>query len=328
MHDPSRTVITIGAALLVLCYEALGTARQPKPEQANRFRVTVNEVLVPVSVTNAKGQVVGDLEPSEFRLFEDAAHQAIDSVLDQETPLSLGILADVSGSMDEKIESQRMALSLLFNHLARDDRAFISGFSDDFQPIQRLTADRSLLEAALLRLEPFGNTALYDGVIEGLKRLRSTDGRRALILISDGLDNRSQNTGQRAIEAAKTAGIAIYALGLGERTKRPSIYSIIFPRARRAPLRGLDENRLRELAESTGGQLLILSDSRKGAELLTTLHDAFDRLSQELRKMYVLAYRPTRQEFDGKWHHLRVEVMRPNLVVRFREGYLAARPVH
>lgn len=325
---PKRIVGLLGAAVIVIPLDAFGGVQPSKGDPAHRFRTVVNEVLVPVTATDAEGHVIGDLTPSEFRLFEDGALQVIDSVLAEETPLSLGIVADVSGSMDENIESVRIALSVLFDDLAYDDRVFVGRFSDDFQPIQNLTADREQLQRALLKLEPFGNTALYDGVIEGLQRLRSTDGRRALILVSDGLDNCSKNTAQQAIELARISGIAIYALGLGERAKRRSIYSVVFPRARRVPSRGLDENLLRELAESTGGRLLALIDTRKGAgaEFGATLRDTFDHVSEELRKMYVLAYRPASSELNGKFRELRVEVMRPNLVVRFREGYFASRP--
>jgi VWFA-related protein len=85
---------------------------------------------------------------------------------------------------------------------------------------------------------------------------------------------------------------------------------------------------LRQLAESTGGTVLFITDTAKGAELRDTLREHFDRLSQELRKLYVLAYRPADQDLDGKWHRLRVEVTRPNLSVRFRESYFAGRSVH
>ncbi len=322
------TVIRAGTAVLVLCFEGLGAVQQPQPEEVDRFRAAVNEVLVPVTVTNARGLAVMDLAPGEFRLFEDGARRAIDSVLGQETPLTLGIAADVSGSMDGKIEIARGLLCLLFDHLQTNDRAFLGGFGEEFTPIQAPTADRSRLRKAISGLEPFGNTALYDGVAEGLERLKDTGGRRALIVISDGLDNRSRRAAREAIHLAKATGIAIHTLGLGEKPKRRSIFSVLFPRARRAPLRGLDAERLHELAASTGGRLLLLTDSRPGTELGDGVRSASDRLLRELRGMYVLAYRPARDEFDGKWHKLRVEVVRPNLFVRYRPGYLAATPLN
>ncbi len=321
------TVLEIATALWLLPFQAIGAPGQSEPSPVQRFRATVNEVLVPVTVTNTAGELVGDLALSEFRLFEDGKRQVVESVLNEETPLSLGLVIDLSGSMDREIEHAQMALSLLVDRLTREDRAFLSGFSDDYHVIQDLTSDRSRLQTAFSSLDALGNTALYDGIIEGLRRLKSTEGRRVLVVISDGRDNASGNTARRAIAVARASGIAVYALGLGERTRKRSIYSLLFPRARRVPMRGLDDKGLRELAESTGGRLLVLTDTRKDVDPHAALRDALDRLSQELRTMYVLAYRLPSHDLDGKWHRLRVHVTRPNLVVRFRQGYLAASPV-
>ena len=339
-HNKSRAaaLLGMGATLLALwvCSESFvadaAQVQRRNRESVNighavRFRVAVDEVLVPITVTTDNGRMVCDLALPDFRLFEDGVEQSTNTLLSHEAPLIIGLVIDLSGSMNEKIDGLRLALFQFLETLGPGDRAFVQGFSDDVQRLQSLTLDRRRLRDSLSQLNPSGNTALYDAVVEGLNELvLNDDGRPVLVVLSDGFDNSSKNTAHQAIRAAKVAGVPVYTVGLGEKSKR-SLLSRVFPRPKRATPRGMDQDRLRELASSTGGRALFVADIQQaGRPLNPALRETFGRLSQELRCLYVLTYGPTEHGLDGRWHELYVEIRRPKLLARFRPGYLAAPP--
>lgn len=296
----------------------------PAPKGELRYHVGVQQVLVPVTVKERDGRLVDDLRPHEFLLFEDGIEQTIDQTLQEQTPLAMGVVVDLSSSMAAKIEGTRLALSHLLESLDPGDRAFVYGFSNHVHPIQELTRDGESLRMALSALLAKGETALYDAVVEGLYQLHhATEDRRALVVLSDGIDNASLNTARQTIKAAKATGFPVYAVGLGEKNHRGFLANVF-----RDPMgnsfRALDEIHLRELADRTGGRAIFLDHlENEGKDLSNTVRRAFDRLAQELKGLYVLTFRPARHGLDGQWHRLRVEVLRPHLYLRFRPGYLA-----
>ncbi len=280
---------------------------------------------MPVAVTDAEGHPVSGLKPEEFRIFEDGVEQQVDFVLTETVPLTVGIVVDMSRSMNEKMESTRMALSRFVGYLEPGDQAFILAFNNIPLPVQDLTKKHKLLMEALSQLEPDGATALYDAIVEGLYQLHQTRARkRALVLLSDGMDNVSINSARDAIGAAKASGIPIYTIGLGK--KRGSFVSrLLFSNPIESDLDKVDEIGLRELAAKTGGRALFVTDlKRKGSKKIDALGHAFERVAKELRSLYLLSYRPMRAELDGRWHNLEVKVRRENLYTRFRPSYLAA----
>jgi VWFA-related protein len=280
-------------------------------------------VLVPATVTDPAGHLVTGLELQEFRLFEDGVEQVLDSVQAEKAPFTVGIVVDASGSMKGKIEATRLALARFLDYLEPRDRAFILVFNNYVEQLRDLTNDHRSLRDALLGLEPQGGTALFDAVVEGLYRLHKNPARkRALLVLSDGMDNNSQNSAREAVRAAKATGIPIYTVGMGK--KRSLFFFRLFGESVRDEFRQLDEIHLRELAEFTGGRALFLADMKeRESGHPGALGEAFDRVAKELRSLYLLSYRPKRAELDGQWHHLRVEVHRSGHFVRFRPGYLA-----
>lgn len=290
-----------------------------------RFSVATSQVLVPVTVTDGSGHPVAGLTSHDFRLFEDGLEQDVDLLLDEATPLTLAVVVDVSGSMRSKIQDAASALGELLDALGPRDRAFLLGFHRWVVTLQEVTHDHSLVADALSRFEPTGGTAMFDGIVEGLYRLYKMGPRtrRALVLLSDGFDNASINTPHETVAAAKATGIPIYTIGLGKTHK--GLFARIFGDPMNVEFESLDENRLRELAESTGGRTYIVSDIKRSKSDATSspLSLAFGRLARELRLHYVLTYRPPASELDGQWHTIRVELSRPDLFARFRPGYLA-----
>lgn len=290
-----------------------------------RFSVATSQVLGPVTVTDGGGHPVPGLTPRDFRLYEDGLEQDVDLLLDEGTPLTLAVVVDVSGSMRSKIQDAASALRELLDALGPRDRAFLLGFHRWVVTLQEVTHDHSLVADALSRFEPTGGTAMFDGIVEGLYRLYKIGPgtRRALVLLSDGFDNASFNTPHETIAAAKATGVPIYTIGLGKKHK--GIFTRLFGNPMNVEFESLDENRLRELAESTGGSTYIVSDIKRTKSDATPnpLSFAFGRLARELRLHYVLTYRPPVSELDGQWHAIRVELSQPDLFARFRPGYLA-----
>ena len=289
-----------------------------------RFRVDVQEVLVPVSVTDSTGRFVAGLGDEDFHILDDGVEQRIDLLVNEETPLTLAVVVDVSGSMQSKTKDTARALEELLGALGERDRAFLLGFHWWVVTMQEPTCDHSLLADALSQFEPQGGTALFDGVVEGLYRLykMGPGTRRALVLLSDGFDNASINTPRETIAAAKATGIPIYTIGLGKK-RRQGFFRRLLGDSLDLEFEGLDENHLRALSESTGGHSFIVSDIERGEGRSNALAQAFGRLARELRSHYVLSYQPPRSELHGRWHTIRVELSRPNLFARFRPGYLA-----
>lgn len=293
-------------------------------DRSSRFRIGVHEVLVPVAVIDQEGHLVQGLEPQEFRLLEDGVEQRIDHVLPETIPFTVGIVVDVSGSMKAKMENTRLALSVFLDQIEPRDHAFLLAFNQFLRPVQDVKGENRRLRQALLRVEPEGGTALYDAVVEGLYRLhRSRARKRALVVLSDGMDNSSVNSARDAIDAAQATGIPIYAIGLGK--KRGGFWSRLLGDPVWSEFREVDEIRLRELSARTGGRALFVADMKeKGSKRADAVAKAFNHIARELRSLYLLSYRPMRSELDGRWHNLEVEVLRPDLYTRFRPGYLAA----
>lgn len=144
-----------------------------------------------------------------------------------------------------------------------------------------------------------------------------------MVLLSDGFDNASVNTPGETIAAAKATGVPVYAIGIGKTGK--GLFGRLFGDPKNLEFEGLDEIRLRELSESTGGRAYIVPDieRQKTSSTSSPLAQAFRRLARELRFHYVLAYRPPATEPDGRWHSIRVELSQPYLFARYRPGYLA-----
>lgn len=289
-----------------------------------RFKAAARQVLVPVVVTDGDGRPVKDLRYEDFRLYEDSVEQSLDSLMNEETPLTLALVLDVSGSMRSKMERALNAITKLVIALRAGDRIFVIGFNDGVEVIQELTCHPALAIRSLEQFEPTGGTAMFDGVVEGLYRLYKIgpSTRRALVLLSDGFDNASINTPRETVAAAKAVGVPIYAVGLGE--KRRGLLSKLFSNRVDDEFNVLDEIRLRALAENTGGRTFVLSDIEHYQKASSDpVASAFESLAREVRTHYLLSFQPASMELDGQWHELSVDVARPDVLVRFRPGYLA-----
>ncbi len=265
--------------------------------------VQVDAVELPVVVVDGSGQPIEGLEESAFEVYEDGVRQTISHFSrQQELPVRLGLVIDTSGSMEKTLpEVQRVVLGFLRTLLRPKDRAFIVAFSDQPALLQGFTADFGALERALIALRADRETALYDATIYGLFQFSGVRGRKALVVLTDGKDNVSRASFERAMDYARRSGVTLYTIGID--------LPITEIRARSQLLR---------LARSTGGDAFFL-------ERNASLERVYERIDRELRSQYLLVYTSSSTSPPDRFRSVTVKVTRPGAEVRTIAGYFPAR---
>jgi Ca-activated chloride channel homolog len=273
-----------------------------------RIRVDVNLVLVPVTVTDPLNRLVTGLERQDFFIYENNALQKIKSFSAEDAPVSIGIIFDLSGSMTDKINRARNSI-LEFLHTANpQDEFFVIGFNDRPELITDFTANVDNIETRLLTVKPGHRTALLDAIYFGLNKMKQAKNeRKALLVVSDGGDNRSRYTESEVRSVVRESDVQIYSIGIFDQyapTREEQLGPIL----------------LHDVSEETGGQLFRVDDLGDMADIAT-------KISAELRNQYVLGYRSEDIKRDGKWRKLKVKLVPPEglpqLTVHARTGYYA-----
>ncbi len=282
--------------------------RKGASSPGSAIRVDVNLVLVPLSVTDPMNRLVTGLEKENFQIYDNNYPQTIKSFSTEDAPLSIGIVFDLSGSMQSKFIRARKALSEFLRTCNPQDEFFVIGFNDRPALLVDYTSDVEDVEARMVMLRPQNRTALIDAMYLGVNHLRQAKyDRKALLVISDGGDNRSRYTEGELMRAVRESEVQIYAIG---------IFDAYAPteEEQNGPML------LNGLAEATGGRLFRVLD-------LQDLSDIAERISDELRNEYVIGYSPTDRRRDGAWRKLKVRLLPPPglpmMTVHSREGYYA-----
>jgi VWFA-related protein len=261
----------------------------------------VNRVILWVSAKNKEGDFVTDLSKDDFRVFEDGVEQRVIDFYHETRPITMAILLDTSGSMQgDKIKSVHSAAGAFVETLRDIDQALVIDFDENVFLIQELTASHDNLKEAITSTEPIGGTALYDALHAAYRKIGTIDGRKVIVLLSDGEDTTSQFGFQRVLEEAKTNNTMIFTIGLSGEGG------------------GARRNVLGDFSDNTGGRLFMV---KKPAQLA----EAYQKIAEELGKQYYLSYSTTNEEWDGHWIKLKVESARPDIKVRARKGYFAVR---
>lgn len=273
-----------------------------------RLRVDVNLVQVSATVTDPMNRLVTGLEKENFTVSDNNVPQTIRYFSTEDAPITIGVVFDLSGSMTTKFTRARKALTEFLRTSNPQDEFFVVGFNDRPSVIVDYTSDVDDVEARMVMLKPENRTALIDAVYLGVDHLRQARyDRKALLIISDGGDNRSRYTQNELERVVREAGVQIYSIGIFD-NYAPSLEEQMGPQL------------LKEICESTGGRLFTVSDAGD-------LEDIASRISAELRNEYVLGYNPTEPKRDGSWRKLKVKLAPPPglppLTVHFREGYYA-----
>jgi len=276
------------------------------------FRVDVDLVLVPVTVTDVAGKTVLDLHKDDFKLFEGDQEVPVRYFFAQDTPVSVGLIVDLSSSMKNKLDLVREAVNEFFNNADPADDYFVVTFANKPRLLADTTTSIPTIQSKLAAMKAKGNTALADAIYLSLLKLhKSRYERKALVVISDGGDNASRTSLHKVKELAKEADAQVYAIDVCD---APSILLT----------RKLEERFgrqwLNQVSEVSGGRTIAVDDSRK-------IPDAAAQISLELRNQYVLGFRPENITGSNRWRKIKVRVARredqPQLQVYYKTGYMA-----
>jgi VWFA-related protein len=306
--DPQAPTITIQPRVRP---SSTGSAETILDRRAD-LRIDTTVVLVPVAVTiAATGKLLTGLEKDNFELTEDKAAQEIVSFGSEDVPRSVGVVFDTSGSMGAKLDRSRQAVAQFMRTANPEDEFFLVQFNDRPELTVPLTPRPEDVQSHLTWIQSKGRTALLDGVAMAMNEMKKAhNGRKALLIISDGGDNSSRFTESEVRNWVREGDVQIYAIGifepLGSRGRTPEEMS--------GP--GL----LNDLAEQTGGRNFSV-------ENLADLPDVAAKIGLELRNQYVLGYTPKNAVHDGKYRKVEVKLVKvkdlPPLRARYRPGYVA-----
>jgi Ca-activated chloride channel family protein len=285
------------------------TRQQTRPDEKSDERIKLDTDLVSltVTVTDPYNRLVTGLDRQHFEIYEDKVKQSIEFFNDDDVPVSMGIVFDVSGSMKGKLDRSREALKAFIQTSHGDDDFFLVGFNQRASLVAEFT-DGDTLTNKLTLVDPRGQTALYDAAYLGVEKVKQgRHNKRSLLLISDGQDNSSRYSYGELRKLLKEAGVQIYCIGIVEMGGGSG-----------GTLDLQGQAILEEIAQVTGGKAFF---PRSAAEL----EDATTRIALELRHQYSIGYVPTNVRRDGQWHKIKVQVKPPrglpNLKVQHKEGY-------
>src|SRR5580700_2512382 len=272
------------------------------------IRMNVDMVLVPVTITDPLNRLVTGLEKDDFQVYENNGEQRIVSFASEDAPVSIGIIFDLSGSMTSKLIRAREAILQFIKTANPQDEFFVIGFNDRPELIEDFTASVEDIQARLATVQAAHRTALLDAIYYGLAKMKDArHERKALLVVSDGGDNRSRYTEGELRAQVRESDVELYSIGIFD-PYAPT------PEERTGP------QLLNELSEETGGRLFRVDD-------LSEMGDIAEKISTELRNQYVIGYRPKDLTRDGKWRKVKVKVSPPAglppLTVHARTGYYA-----
>ncbi len=268
----------------------------------------VDEVNLLFIATDKHGKFVRDLKQADFTILDD--HKPPQAIFnfrrETDLPLDLGLLIDVSGSVNSRFDFEQSAATSFLQHTIRAgfDRAFILGFNSQNHMAQDFTDNVQLLSVGVHKLHDGGGTALYDAIYRISKEKFLKDRpdhpvRKAIVVVSDGEDNQSDVTRAQAIEMAQRAEVIIYAISTDDSG---------------LVLRG--DNVLEQLASSTGGRAFFPFKMKD-------ITHSFAAIEDELRSQYVVSYKPADFETDGRYRSIEISTLKKDLQVRSRKGYFA-----
>jgi VWFA-related protein len=310
-----RRKLFAGSAALIA---VLGLAFAQEADEV--LRVDVDLVNLLFSVRDKKGALIADLTKEDVTVFEEGKQQTIkDFIRETNLPLTLGLLVDVSGSQVDLIEVEKQAAGQFFSKvLQAKDMAFLIQFGSEAELLQDSTNSAKILRSALDQLRLIGSptgfhpgpvptsrqkgTILYDAVyLAANEKLKSEVGRKAIVIISDGVDMGSSYSREDAIAAAHKSDAIIY--------------SIYYSSPRFSYLAN-GEGDLKKMSEETGGRLFRVDRKH-------TLDDIFTQIQEEMRSQYSVVYTPENKARDGSFRKIEVKTARKDLKVQVRKGYYA-----
>lgn len=308
--------------LCVLGISFLARAQSPTPADAPEYRFLaplatisskVNEVNLAFTVTDHQGHFISNLRPDDFRLLDNQLTPSRFTFFQQRSdlPLHLAVLIDASSSVKYRFKMEQASALAFVKKILRPgkDKALVMAFNDQVTTIQDLTDRATNVSRAIARVNPDGNTALYDAVIEAAEKLRRVPEagitRRAIVLVSDGVDTVNRSSLQQAQAAVARAEVMIFSLSTNTSELEPNAQG---------------DEVLRQLAISTGGSMLPAHDEAR-------LSSSLRNVEKALRNQYVVAYSPPEFHVDGTYHRVEIRPVKKGLRANCSKGYFASASV-
>jgi Ca-activated chloride channel family protein len=295
-----RTLVTLLAAIAVL-----------HPTAFAQIKVSTQTVPLYVTVTDKDRRLVPGLIRDDFEVYDNGKLQTLTNFDNEPTPITVAVMLDTSGSMTLALDLVKQAAEQFFIRLLPSDAAKVGAFNDKLEihpgPGLPFTNDRDRLIRLMKEELDFGYpTRLFDALDYGMEQLGAADGRKVVLVFTDGEDTSSKLGSGEVLDRARLEEVMIYSVGLeseyfdGQRMVRSS-----------------PDRALRRLSDETGGGFFVLRYKEKDR-----LGETFTRVAQELHSQYVLGFTP--QTLDGKVHKLEVRVKRPGMSTRSRKSYVAS----
>jgi VWFA-related protein len=304
-------------------------------EDSEIIKVETNLVMLPVSVLDRDGRFISNLEQQDFQIFDNGVLQKIEYFQSVESPFTIILLIDVSPSTQYHIDEIQDAAIGFINQLRPEDKVMVVSFDENVHVLSPITNDRKVLEEAIFQTDFGGGTSLFEAVDFVINRkLKQIEGRKAVVLFTDGVDTTSYRASyQTTVHDAQETDALIYPIrydtyrppqpqqtqqeqqqGVGSSRTSVTIGGrnvLLGPASREEHEAG--KRYLEELARNSGGRTV---------EALNNLSGAFSNIANELRRQYSIGYYPEKTGQKGERRQIRVRVMRQNVVVRTKSGYI------
>jgi Ca-activated chloride channel homolog len=304
LKSRSHRAVTFGLAILFAGLAYPGLIRSQQDDDV--VRVNTDLVVLNITVTDKAGKYIPGLRLSDFTILEDGKEvstQLVSSFSVHESPFASVVLLDTSGSMESRLSLARSAAIRFLDRLREEDVAAVYKFDSKVEQVQEFSTGRDLAPMAY-GVRAKGMTTLNDAIVDAARALSARpEKRKAIIVLSDGLDTYSKASSEKAVESALAIGASIYAVDMSA-AEGPGFHN-----QQSAAI-------LKSFAEKSGGRFVATPGG-------PALRDAFASIAEELGHQYTIAYRPLNSVRDGKWRKLDVRVSRSDLVVRTRKAYRA-----
>jgi len=288
--------------LIHLC--TIASAQSPQEDEV--VRINTDQVILNITVTDRSGQYVRGLRIPDFKIYEDGKEVPVSAIANfsvQETPFASVILLDTSGSMENRLSLARSAAIRFLDGLRDEDVAAVYKFDTKIERLQDFSSGRDLAPLAF-GIKANGMTVLNDAIVQAASVLAERpEKRKAILVLSDGLDTYSKATSGKALDSALAVGASIYTVDMsateGNLSQNQQSASV-----------------LKNFAEKSGARFVATPGG-------PALRDAFAGIAEELGHQYTIAYRPLNRDRDGRWRNIDVKLSRDDLTARTRKGYRA-----
>ena len=283
-------------------------------DKDGKIVVDTDLVLLDVTVVDQENNPIMSLKKEDFTVYEDKIKQTVDNVSREEVPVSFGLVIDTSGSMKSKLQTVSDASVSMIKQMRVDDEAFVASFKAEPELVQDFTADRRELEDAISELYTSGGTALLDAIIATADYAQEKGKRRrkALVVISDGLEKNSSVKEKEVMEAIKEDEVQVYLVGfVDEEMEEKSLFG-------KSPAKKA-KDLLSRIADDSGGRAYFPKD-------ISEIPAIAAQIAKDLRTQYVVSYYPTNDKRDGTFRNIQVSVNSQGsrkMIARTRRGYYA-----